>query len=188
MLYGWKHRISITPETIAERIAVPFYRLVNRSGLRLEDIKGKLPANSSWPSGVALHPGDVGELAQAWNLTVVQPASFSIDELCHMLRGFGPLWVGLNLSHAIVVTGLRSDGAPENTTFYVNDPWPPGKGAETTLSFDEFVRGYPAGPVVTGTVLDPQDQRAFTPWMLHAGGRTEPKKGPPRPYLAGRGR
>lgn len=101
MVIGWRDQMSLTPETIAS-------------------ICGRTTATG-------LDPGQVGPFAQDMGLTSEPPQSYTIDAFRQVLEDHGPLWVGAKVPglHAIVVTGMYSDGAEDGSDTYVRitDPW-----------------------------------------------------------------
>jgi hypothetical protein len=101
MVVGWRDRISIDPAEIAAGTGVW----------------------SAYKDG--LQPTDFQKLADAWSLTAEAPQSYTIDGLRALLGSRGPLWVAAAVPgfHAIVVTGLYSDGSVDNTFVRINDPW-----------------------------------------------------------------
>ena len=63
-------------------------------------------------------------VAAAYGLHVDGATCMDIDGWGNMLTTYGPLYIGINgNTHAVLVTGLVSDGTPDNTVFYINDPW-----------------------------------------------------------------
>lgn len=63
-------------------------------------------------------------VAQAFGLNVDACTCMNIDGWGNMLSTYGPLYIGINgNTHAVLVTGMTSDGTPDSTTFYINDPW-----------------------------------------------------------------
>ena len=64
------------------------------------------------------------DIAQAFGLNVTACACYNIDGWAQLLGSYGPLYIGINgNTHAVLITGLTSDGTEEGTTFYINDPW-----------------------------------------------------------------
>jgi hypothetical protein len=135
MVVGWRDRISIDPTAIAE-------------------------GSGEWAAYAnGLAPADIPTLADAWWLTMEPPQSYTIDALRELIDTKGPLWVAAAVPglHAIVVTGLYSDGIPENTFVRINDPWDrdpgtpgnPGayldthdEGSQYILSLQQFLEEY----------------------------------------------
>lgn len=102
MLIGWRDRISLTPEAVA-------------------DIAGRSTKTGLSPNDCRPFAGEIG-------LAYEPPQSYTIDGFRNLLETFGPLWVTVQLpgsGHAILVTGLYSDGAPDGTDTFVRicDPW-----------------------------------------------------------------
>jgi ABC-type bacteriocin/lantibiotic exporter with double-glycine peptidase domain len=64
-----------------------------------------------------------------------------------LLRAFGPLWIVEigNPTHAVVVTGMRGDGTPENTSVMINNPAPPNMGSVQEKSFMDFENEFELG-------------------------------------------
>jgi Papain-like cysteine protease AvrRpt2 len=75
------------------------------------------------------------------------PASYTIELWESFLRNYGPLWVTTNEGagtaffspHARIITGITSDGSPENTSVDVVDP---NGGRCYVEKFVDFVRKY----------------------------------------------
>ena len=67
---------------------------------------------------------DDARIARAYGLTADGCTCMNIDGWAQMLQNHGPLYIGIRgNTHAVLVTGMTSDGTPEGTTFYINDPW-----------------------------------------------------------------
>ena len=135
MVVGWRDRICIDPAAIA-------------SG------SGEWSAYTN-----GLNPADIPTLASAWGLTQESPQCYSVDGLRDLLQSKGPLWVGAAVPtlHAIVVTGMYSDGTDDNTFVRIDDPWDrdpgtpgaPGayldthdKGSQYVLTLQQFAQEY----------------------------------------------
>lgn len=135
MVLGWRDRMSLTPETVAS-------------------ISGRTTATG-------LDPAQGGQFASEIGLTYEHPQSYTIDGFRQMLEAHGPLWVGAAVPglHAIVVTGMYSDGAADGSDTYlrITDPWDrvtgsPGSpgdylnshstGSRYILSWAQFVAEY----------------------------------------------
>jgi len=69
---------------------------------------------------------------------------YTIDGLRKLLEEKGPLWVcaAVPSLHAVVVTGMYSDGSVGNTFVRVSDPWPPGQGSQYVRSLRRFAEEY----------------------------------------------
>jgi hypothetical protein len=152
MVVGWRDRISLDPGAI-----------IAGSGPWAAYNKGLAPAN-------------VADLASAWNLTQESPQSYTVDGLRELLQAKGPLWVGAAVPglHAIVITGLYSDGTIDNTFVRINDPWDrdpgtPGNaeaylnthdhGSQYVLTLQQFAEEYEAAtnfPNVNIQILHPE--------------------------------
>ena len=109
-------------------------------------------------------PTDWNDCANRYGLVLEPLASFPIDQVRHMLLDYGPLWICADQPfatgpgfHAVVVTGMRSDGAPDGSDTYmrIQDPWdraggvdpPPHPGTHNTgshyeLSWPRFLAEY----------------------------------------------
>ena len=133
MVVGWRDRVSLAPETIAA--------IWNRT------------------TTTGLDPAQVGQFAQEIGLVAEPPQSYSIQGFRDLLERRGPLWIAAAVPglHAIVVTGMFSDGA--SVCVRVTDPWDrqagkpgaPGPYATThatgsryILTWDDFVKEYEA--------------------------------------------
>jgi N-acetyl-anhydromuramyl-L-alanine amidase AmpD len=158
MIVGWRDRLSLTPDTIA-------------------DLAGRTTASG-------LNPSNRADLARAWGLSVEGPQSYTIEGFRRLLENNGPLWVGIltpsGTGHAVVVTGMYSDGAPDGSDSYVriSDPWDrdpgtpgaPGSylgthdhGSRYVLTWADFAREYEQR-ITTGPTGSVNVQ------ILHAGG------------------
>lgn len=141
MVVGWKERVSLGPETLAA--------VCNRT------------------TATGLDPAQVGAFAGEIGLVADPPQSYTIDGFRKLLETKGPLWVGAAVPglHAIVVTGMYSDGAASFVR--VTDPWDrhvgtpgaPGAyldthatGSRYILRWEDFVREYEAAATDFGSV------------------------------------
>lgn len=155
MILGWRDRVCLSPETVAE-------------------IAGRTTA-----SGV--NASERRQLAVDLGLSYEAPQSYSIDGFRNLLENNGPLWVGVAIpnGHAIVVTGLYSDGAEDGSDTYVRitDPWDrvvgspgaPGAylnthttGSRYIMTWAAFVQEYEDRASSTGGTVNVQ--------IAHAGG------------------
>ena len=156
MIVGWREQMSFSPTYMAQ-------------------LAGRTDA-------AGLYPVDNAAVAAAWGLTLEPPQSYSIDGFRQLLESVGPLWVGALTplgAHAIVVTGMESDGNPDGSDTYVRvlDPWDrdpgvhgqPGpylsthnQGSAYTLTWDEFVHEYEARITTSNGAVNIQ--------IMHAGG------------------
>ena len=141
-IVGWRDRVSINPQEIA-----------NGTGVW-----------GAYQSG--LYPRDHATLADAWGLVKAPPQSYSLDGFRALLENNGPLWVGVAVpsGHAIVVTGMASDGAPDgsDTMLHILDPWPPNQGSEYDLSWAQFLQQYESRVTTDNGNVNIQ--------IIHAGG------------------
>jgi hypothetical protein len=135
MVVGWRDRMDIDPSAIAS-------------------------GTGNWAAYAnGLNPADFSTLARAWTLSSEPPQSYSIDGLREVVQSKGPLWVAAAVPgfHAIVVTGLYSDGSVDNTFVRINDPWDrdpgspgqPGQylnshdhGSQYVLTLQQFAKEY----------------------------------------------
>jgi N-acetyl-anhydromuramyl-L-alanine amidase AmpD len=103
IVLGWRDRMSLTVEGIAER-----------AGLT---------------TATGLDPAQVGQFAADMKMTAESPQSYTVEGFRQLLANNGPLWVGAAVPglHAIVVTGLYSDGS--ETYVRITDPWDRDVGA-----------------------------------------------------------
>lgn len=142
MVVGWRDRISI-------------------------DVDAIVAGTGDWAAYQnGLNPASVPELAIAWNLVMEQPQSYTIDGLYALLQQ-GPLWVGAAVPglHAIVISGMYSDGSIENTFVRITDPWDrdpgtPGNpgaylnshdsGSQYVLTLRQFAEEYEAAASFPG--------------------------------------
>jgi hypothetical protein len=97
MVIGWRDRVSLSPQSVA-------------------DIGGR-----SIKTG--LNPAEMQDFAREMGLAFEYPASYTVEGFCTLLTNNGPLFVAAAVPglHAIVVTGLYSDGA--DTYVRITDPW-----------------------------------------------------------------
>ena len=92
---------------------------------------------------------DIQRAVSTFGLYEIGPACGGPDYFAPMLER-SPLWiveVGAPY-HAVVVTGMYTDAdawAWDNTTVTINNPWPPGSGAEEYKSFADFANEYELG-------------------------------------------
>ncbi len=135
MVVGWRDRLSIDPSAIAA-------------------------GTGDWAAYAnGLAPQDIPTLATAWGLEMEPPQCYSIDGLRNLIQAKGPLWVAAAVPglHAIVVTGIYSDGDVDNTFVRINDPWDrdpgtPGQpgaylnshtqGSQYILTLEQFAQEY----------------------------------------------
>jgi hypothetical protein len=172
MVVGWDKQISLTPETVAEIAG----RATNQG----------LPWN------------DRASFAAAIGLVAEPPQSYSVEGFRQLLESSGPLYVGVFPStggHAIVVTGMYTDGVPDGSGTFIRiaDPWDrivgtpgaPGNylqthntGSRYILSLADFVKEYEAA-----VSTDPAG--TVNTQVLHASGtsgRVPNKLSPPSGY------
>ena len=106
MVLGWYNQQSITPDTVAQ-------------------IAGRTTKLGIYPNEHCPFGTDIGLVCEA-------PQCYTIDGFRNLLENYGPLWVGVLAQfpsgpggHAVVVTGMYSDGAPDGSDTYirVTDPW-----------------------------------------------------------------
>jgi uncharacterized protein YycO len=133
MVVGWHDQMSLPPEAIA--------RISGRS------------------TATGLDPAQVQQFATEMGLVFEYPQSYTVDGFRRLLESNGPLWIAASVPglHAIVVTGMYSDGT--NVYMRVTDPWDrtvgtpgsPGKymkthatGSRYILTWDDFVKEYEA--------------------------------------------
>ena len=103
MVLGWRDRMSLTVEGIAERAG-------------LTTVTG-------------LDPTQVGQFADDMGMVAEPPQSYTVEAFRQLLENNGPLWVGTAAPglHAIVVTGLYNDAT--ETYVRITDPWDRNIGA-----------------------------------------------------------
>jgi len=136
MVIGWRDRVCITPETLA-------------------DIAGRTTDRK-------LSPNERRQFAEKIGLSCEEPQSYSVEGFRNLLETYGPLWVSVQIGeggHAIVVTGMYSGGADNGSDTYIriSDPWDrvvgsPGAagdylsthntGSRYILSWADFTREY----------------------------------------------
>ena len=62
-----------------------------------------------------------------WTMLNYSPAVQNLIALCQRT----PLWIagtGAHFAHAVVLSGVYSDGSDDGTMFRIHDPWPVGRG------------------------------------------------------------
>jgi papain like cysteine protease AvrRpt2/permuted papain-like amidase YaeF/Yiix C92 family enzyme len=133
MVVGWKELVSLSPDSLAQ--------ICSRT------------------TATGLDPAQVQQFANEVGLSYEAPACYSVDGFRQLLENYGPLWIAASVPglHAIVVTGMYSDGT--NTFVRVSDPWDrtvgtpgaPGAylkthttGSRYILKWEDFVREYEA--------------------------------------------
>jgi hypothetical protein len=152
MVVGWRDRVCIVPSAIAA-------------------------GTGDWAAYAnGLQPADIQTLANVWRLTAEAPQCYTIDGLRDLLQAKSPLWVAAAVPtlHAIVVTGMYSDGSADNTFVRINDPWDrdpgtpcsPGAylnthdhGSQYVLNLQQFTQEYETPgtyPSVTVQILHPE--------------------------------
>jgi hypothetical protein len=101
MVIGWRDQVSLAPETVAS--------ICSRSTVQ------------------GLSPFDRATFAGEIGLQAEPPQSYSVDGFYDLLTNKGPLWVskiaggGATSGHAVVVTGMYSDG--DQHYVRIADPW-----------------------------------------------------------------
>jgi hypothetical protein len=128
MVIGWRDQVSLTPETVAS--------ICSRSTV------------------AGLSPYDRVTFAKQIGLQTEPPASYSADGFYNLLASRGPLWVskiagdGATSGHAVVVTGMYSDG--DQHYVRIADPWDrvvgapgaPGGYATTHATGSRYIMRY----------------------------------------------
>jgi hypothetical protein len=67
---------------------------------------------------------DDAAIAEAFGLHVDACTCKDLDGWARLLTQYGPLYVGIKgNSHAVLITGLVSDGSAQGSRFHINDPW-----------------------------------------------------------------
>ena len=145
--------------------------------------------------------------ADAVGLVAEPPQDYSEEGFRQLLNRYGPLWVGKRMasefdtaSHAVVVTGMYSDG--QRSYLVVADPWDravgtpdnPGayarthdRGSRYVIGFDRFMREYDADQTANEAlitmVLHATGTRGRTPNTdpVSLGQSYQPRTAPPPP-------
>jgi len=147
---------------------------------------------SAWRSGMKHEHGDVVSrwghwaghlphgvratelqtLADAWKLELEPPAIFTPRDLIARLREFGPLWVGQSAAnaHAVVVTGVTTQGSVENTKVHINNPRPTDVGEIGVMTWLDFIRRFSHSADLTEALQQP----TLTAQLIHVA-RTDEK-------------
>src|SRR5262249_32014292 len=116
----------------------------------------------------ALKAVDFEAFAKEMGLNYEYPVCYTVDGLRTLLENKGPLWVFALVpsGHAVVVTGLYSDGT--NTFVRVTDPWDRtvgspgapgnylpthGTGSRYIMTWDAFMAEYEAGAAASLQIL-----------------------------------
>lgn len=125
MLVAWRDSMSVDPSQIASTTG----------------------AWAAYASGLA--PQDVS-VFPVWGMVAEAAQNYTVEGFCDLLNTFGPLWVASAEPgpHVRVVTGIKSDGTPDGTTLFINDPWEagmaefrlPNAGAQYSETYTDFVR------------------------------------------------
>jgi Papain-like cysteine protease AvrRpt2 len=154
MVVSWRDRVCIDPAAIAAGTG----------------------DQAAYANG--LNPADVPALATAWGLTMEPPQCYTIEGLRDLVQSKGPLWVAAAVPglHAIVVTGIYSDGSDDKTFVRISDPWDrdpgtlgaPGaylnthdNGSQYVLTLQQFTQEYETPASYPGVAIQ----------ILHAEGR-----------------
>ena len=135
---------------------------------------------ASFPTSHEPDVEDIPAVARRFGLQMEPAQSYSVQGFRELLETKGPLWVAAETPnfHAVVVTGMRSDGNPDGsgTCLRINDPWDrdpgtdcaPGSylgshvsGSRYTQSWQRFMKEYEAVA---------RDLPLVTVQILHAGG------------------
>jgi hypothetical protein len=98
---------------------------------------------------------EIQAAVSAWGLNEEGGACGMPDFFAGYLQSYGPLWiveVGAPY-HAVVVTGMEGDGTPDGTNVYINNPWPPGSGAQETKTFTAFEAEYELGAGASASIV-----------------------------------
>lgn len=150
MVLGWRDNMSLTVEGIAA-------------------VAGKTTA-------IGLDPAQVGKFASDVGLTAESPQSYTVDAFRNLVTNNGPLWVGAAVPglHAIVVTGVYSDGA--ESFVRVTDPWDrevgspgaPGAYADTHVTGSRYIMRW--SDFVAEYEKAATDFTAVNLQILHCGG------------------
>jgi hypothetical protein len=153
MVIGWRDQLSLSPETVAS--------ICSRSTI------------------AGLSPFDRETFASQIGLQTESPKSYSVEGFYDLLANRGPLWVskiaggGATSGHAVVVTGMYSDG--DQHYVRIADPWDrvvgapgaPGGYASTHGTGSRYIMRYEDfhSEYELRIVGDPP-----TPQILHSGG------------------
>ena len=126
-------------------------------------VAGWATRDPNYPIKDAPDPTGIDDAAQRYGLDVEPPQSFPIDRFRQLLETKGPLWVSADQPfssttgfHAVVITGMYSDGAPDGSDTYLKvvDPWDrapghPGPhtgthtaGSTYTISWTDFINEF----------------------------------------------
>ena len=124
IVVGWRDMVSLSPEAVGS--------ICGRS------------------TATGLAPGDVNRFAGEMGLSAENPMCYAEDGFRDLLERNGPLWVAAAVPglHAIVVTGMYSDGT--ETYVRVADPWDravgtpgaPGGYAATHTTGSRYIMTY----------------------------------------------
>ncbi|KQW01526.1 hypothetical protein ASC87_14400 [Rhizobacter sp. Root1221] len=153
MVIGWRDQVSLTPDTVGEICARP-------------TVAGLSPYDR------AVFAGEIGLQAEP-------PQSYSVDGFYDLLTYSGPLWVskiaggGATSGHAVVITGMYSDGdrhfvrVADPLDRIVGTPGAPGGYASTHATGSRYIMRYEdfQNEYELRIVGNPP-----TPQVLHAGG------------------
>jgi hypothetical protein len=103
-------------------------------------------ATLSSSGGLAPSPANIEVFARGLGWRVHYPQSWTVSGLASLIQR-KPAWAvggGSGWLHAIVLSGLWSDGAEDGsgTLLRIHDPWPPGVGAVYTRFYRGTVDGF----------------------------------------------
>jgi GH24 family phage-related lysozyme (muramidase) len=130
MMYSWRHGQSIAVRDALARISPTYVDMFNRD--------------------VALDSNLAPALYRDAGLSTITSFNPTIEGWDLLLRKYGPLYVDVgyntgNMTHAIIVTGIRGDGSADGTSITYIDPI---NGNTVTRKFSDFLTSYEATTAV----------------------------------------
>ena len=82
--------------------------------------------------------------AGSYGLRVYPLMSWTVDGIVKLIKKGPVAMLGAIPSlHAVVISGVRSDGTPRGTILTIYDPWPPNKGAIYSVDYLSLVTNFP---------------------------------------------
>jgi hypothetical protein len=168
MLIGWRDRMSLTPETIAN--------LCGRSTVSSERFT----------------PSDIATFATDFGLHWEEPQSYTEQGFIDLLENNGPLWVVKGTPptlHAIVVTGVYRDGA--QLYVRITDPWDrtvgtpgaPGPYASTHTTGSRYIMTWQDFATEYESAITSDGSGTVNLQIVHSGGTNgrQPNRGASTP-------
>ena len=102
-------------------------------------------ATTGSTGGLSNNDNNLREFARANKLRLYYGQSWSAQGLIALLRkGPAAMFGRLPKLHAVVLSGLESDGTEDGTYITIHDPWPVNQGTiERNIPYADFMRRFP---------------------------------------------